>query len=206
MDFRNTRKWSIMMAAGLISLGLIGGSSLLAQASGSTASTPAPILQPTAKPPIQTNQPTSQQFVPTEPGEKESCGFCQMVVYPKTADMGQYTAQLITADGKRLFFDDLGCMMNYKHTLAKPAQVIWVRDYYTKEWFLASKAVLVSSELKSPMHYGYAVFKDQALAAKFIKENQTYHAALSTWKVLDAKAQERVRAKMNKTQAPSHQH
>ncbi|MGD8192259.1 nitrous oxide reductase accessory protein NosL [Brevibacillus ginsengisoli] len=188
--------WSKMMVAGLVSISLIGGSGLLVEAAGSAKSPSTPVSQPAAKP-LPTNNQAVQQLSPTEPAVKEECGLCKMEVYGKGHEMGQFIAQVVTADGKNLFFDDLGCMMNYKHTQTKPVKAIWVRDYYTKEWFLASKATLVSSEIKTPMHYGYAVFKDKASAAKFIKENKAQHAALSSWKDLDTKAQERYKAKMN---------
>ncbi|GEK33539.1 nitrous oxide reductase accessory protein NosL [Kurthia sibirica] len=105
-----------------------------------------------------------------EPAANEVCAFCNMEVYKKSDQQGAFTAQAIDDQGKNLFFDDSGCMLNYekKHkvTLDK-----YVRNYDDKDWLKLDQAVVVKGDMKTPMKYGFAFFKDDKAANAFIEKN-----------------------------------
>lgn len=142
---------------------------------------------------------TAKAVEPKEPTEHDMCAFCNMKAYTKDEDMGQFTVQAVTADGKHLFFDDSGCILNMTRkdeTVKYEAK--WVRDYDTKEWIDADKAVVVKSDVATPMKYGYSFFKDEAAADKFIKDNADKHPMKSSWDEIDKVSKERFMKKMQK--------
>lgn len=106
-----------------------------------------------------------------EPAKDEVCAFCNMTVYQKSDELGAFTAQAVDKDGKNLFFDDAGCMLNYerKHdvTLDK-----YVRNYDDKSWMKLDDAVVVKGDIKTPMSYGFAYFKNDESAKTFVDENK----------------------------------
>lgn len=208
MFARFPKNWAKGIVSGVVGISLLGGSAFAVEAHTTThpqpVTTPA-ATQPAAKPPVTKPviSPETAQLFPAEPAHEEQCGFCKMKVYSQTEDLGQFTAQVVTHDGKHIFLDDIGCMMNFKRDQKeqnKPVKAIWVRDYFTKEWILASKAVLVSAAIDTPMRYGYVMFKDEASATKFINENKAKNAAKTTWQVIEADSKARAekrKAKMN---------
>lgn len=133
---------------------------------------------------------------PHEPGEEDVCAFCNMKVYTEGDHMGVFTAQAKTADGKYVFFDDSGCLLNSERKDDIKYAEKWVRDYVTSEWIEADTGVPVKADLKTPMKYGYAFFTNQESAEKFISENEDKHAELSSWETIDQVANERYMKKM----------
>ncbi|MEH7884104.1 nitrous oxide reductase accessory protein NosL [Bacillus sp. JJ1609] len=133
---------------------------------------------------------------PHEPGEDDVCAFCNMKVYPENDPMGVFTAQAKTADGKYVFFDDSGCLLNSPRRDDVEYDEKWVRDYVTSEWIDADTAIPVKADIKTPMKYGYAFFKDQASAEKFIAENSDKKPELATWEQIDQISNERYMKKM----------
>ncbi|WP_332650249.1 nitrous oxide reductase accessory protein NosL [Lysinibacillus sp. 54212] len=107
-----------------------------------------------------------------EPTEESVCEMCNMKVYTKDHELGVFSAQAIKADGSTAFYDDIGCLLNaelaHNETNDK-----YVRDYNTKEWALVEDVVIVKTEIKSPMNWGYIYFVKQEDADAYIKENPT---------------------------------
>ncbi|RNB85884.1 hypothetical protein EDM56_17955 [Brevibacillus fluminis] len=134
---------------------------------------------------------------PHEPDKDTKCAYCMMKVYLKEEEMGKFTAQMLTADGKTLFFDDAGCMLNYKRTLAAEPQMMWVRDYNTLAWVEYGKANVVSANIKTPMQYGFAYFQTAADADSFVKNNNKLEAMKTDWTFVDKVAQKRSEMKMS---------
>lgn len=160
--------------------------SSLTPAKGKPAITPHP-AQPAIKP---------AAAQPVEPGQADNCAYCNMVVYAHNHEMGAFTAQLVTADGRHLFFDDVGCLLNYQRTLKEPAKAAWVRDFNTKQWVEYKNAIPVSAQIKTPMKYGVGLFKDEASANAFIKANLDKKATRITWEAVDAVALKRYQKRM----------
>lgn len=138
-------------------------------------------------------------LAPQEPAADEKCAMCKMTVYPKDHNMGAFSSQLVTADGKRVFFDDMGCMLNFKRLQSKPTKAGWVRDHDTKEWVGYSKAVLVDADIETPMGFGVATFASKARAQAFIQKNPQLHGKLMTWEEATAIAKKKyeMKKKMN---------
>lgn len=133
---------------------------------------------------------------PTEPHNHSKCAFCNMKVYTRTDEMGAFTAQAVTKDGKHLFFDDSGCLLNGQRTADEQYEKTWVRDAVTKDWIETDKAVVVKSDQMTPMKYGYSFFSSQEEADQFITDHQDKHAVIATLDDLDQVANERYQKKM----------
>ncbi|MBA4536732.1 nitrous oxide reductase accessory protein NosL [Bacillus aquiflavi] len=143
---------------------------------------------------------------PKEPTESDKCAFCNMEVYGSDHEMGVFTVQAINKDGEHLFFDDSGCLLNMERQLEEHFNTKWVRDHETKEWIDADSAVIVKGEFETPMKYGYAFFKDEESANKFIEENSDKNAALSSWDEIDKVSNERYMKKMQNQNGEAHGH
>lgn len=120
-----------------------------------------------------------------EPTHEDLCAFCQMKIYLREEDMGMFTAQMQTADGQHLYFDDVGCLLNYERDMKEKPDASWVRDYSTLEWVAAKDSTPVKADMKTPMKYGYALFATQEAAKKFVTDNQALKGKEATWKEID---------------------
>lgn len=130
-----------------------------------------------------------------EPDENTVCEMCNMKVYEKTHEMGKFSAQAIKADGSNAFYDDIGCLLNAEIKFNEKNDK-FVRDFNTLEWILVDDATIVKTDLKTPMNWGYAFFKSEEDAKKYIEEHEgAYIEKLETVKQL---AKERYEAKMKK--------
>ncbi|WP_019244193.1 MULTISPECIES: nitrous oxide reductase accessory protein NosL [Bacillus] len=138
------------------------------------------------------------QLIATEPSENEMCAFCNMKVYGKEDEMGAFTAQALTSDGKHLFFDDSGCLLNGLRQADEKYEKLWVRDYSTKEWIEKDSAIVIKSDVATPMKYGYSFHSTQEHADQFINEHKNHHPELNTWDQVDQVANERYQMKMKK--------
>ncbi|WP_017378597.1 nitrous oxide reductase accessory protein NosL [Paenisporosarcina sp. TG-14] len=120
----------------------------------------------------------------SESNEDTTCEYCKMDVYKKTHDMGMFSAQGITEEGKSLFFDDVGCMLNQERIVNSTLEK-YVRDYHTLEWIKLDVAVVVKAEIKTPMNYGYAFFEDKEGGQAFIEELGSEKASFSSVSDID---------------------
>jgi hypothetical protein len=134
-----------------------------------------------------------------EPTEESTCAYCQMNVYVKGEDLGIFSAQGRTAEGENLFFDDVGCMLNQERMDGIVLEK-YVRDYNTEEWILLEESIVVKAEIKTPMNYGYAFFKDEESAQAFIAETGKEHASLSSIADIDEVSGHRHIKRMEKMQ------
>lgn len=132
-----------------------------------------------------------------EPAEDTLCEMCNMKVYEKTDEMGKFSAQAIKADGSNAFYDDIGCLLNAEIKFNEKNDK-FVRDFNTLEWILVDDATIVKTDLKTPMNWGYAFFKSEEDANKYIAEHEgAYIEKLETVKQL---AKERYEKKMKQQQ------
>lgn len=130
-----------------------------------------------------------------ESEEGALCEYCQMEVYDVTTDLGAFTAQGIKSDGSNVFFDDVGCMLNQER-IDEEVMEKFVRDYNTNDWISLEEAIIVKAEIKTPMNYGYAFFKEQNDADQFMKEHAV--AEITEVAAIDHVAHERHMKKMEK--------
>ncbi len=96
-----------------------------------------------------------------------------------------YAAQIALAD-KGLFFDDIGCLVQYARAgkvKAQDIQAQYVRTVAGDAWIDVTKAVWVQTkDVRTPMNYGYHAFADNTSAEEFAKGKKM--AKVVTWKEL----------------------
>ncbi|WP_052343870.1 nitrous oxide reductase accessory protein NosL [Bacillus massiliigorillae] len=139
---------------------------------------------------------TAHENDPQEPHDQEKCAFCNMKVYARDDEMGEFTTQALTKDGKHLFFDDSGCLLNGPRKANEQYEKTWVRDANTKDWIESDKAIIVKSDTMTPMKYGYSFFSTQESADKFINDNKDKNAVIATWDDVEKVSNERYQMKM----------
>jgi len=109
--------------------------------------------------------------------KSDICAECKMAVTSKS-----YAAQIVT-DGKPLFFDDIGCLVQYERQgQIKPeaVKVRYVRSVAGDAWLQAERAVWVTTkDVRTPMGYGFHAFADRKAAEAFIASHKM--AQLIVW-------------------------
>lgn len=89
--------------------------------------------------------------------EGTNCDECGMKVDPSS----RFASYIITMDGKKLFFCDIGDMLNNLKKKGYEPKEVFVRDYKSWEWIDGKKAYYVhNKKLSTPMEWGIAVFKN----------------------------------------------
>jgi copper chaperone NosL len=93
---------------------------------------------------------------------KQACAACSMLV-----SQPRFAAELVTARGDKLYFDDPGCMAAYidQHP-GKPLHR-WVRG--REHWFDAD-AARFSAGAQTPMDYGFEVTADGRIDWSTLRE------------------------------------
>lgn len=91
---------------------------------------------------------------PPQPAEldtrHEQCRNCRMVVSSvRTA------AQIVAPGELPMFFDDLGCLRDYRASHPLPdGAVVYVGDYRTGEWIREEAAIVAKTDIRTPMGSG----------------------------------------------------
>ena len=80
---------------------------------------------------------------------KQQCAHCAMLVSEKPP-----AAQLVASDGKRRFFDDLGCMVSFEEREHPNVVGRWVRDPRGDGW-VDPATIHFSGGHKTPMDFGF---------------------------------------------------
>lgn len=109
-----------------------------------------------------------------EPTEDTVCEMCNMIVYEADHELGKFSAQAIKEDGSIAFYDDIGCLLNAE-LANNETNDKYVRDFNTLDWVLVEDTTIVKTDLKTPMNWGYAFFKNEDDAQSFIDENEGYY-------------------------------
>lgn len=105
--------------------------------------------------------------------EEDICETCRMLITDR-----RFAAEIIPHKGKTKKFDDPICMVRYfdlcrKLDLGftrKDVLAYYVKDYYTKKWVKAEKAIFVKANIVTVMGYGVVCFEDRSRAEDFAKE------------------------------------
>lgn len=101
----------------------------------------------------------------------DGCDFCRM-----TISDGRFGAELVTRKGRVYKFDDLSCLIKFKHDLEKAeVKMYYVHDYTGDNQLIdASAAWYVQDDaLRSPMGGNTAAFADRKDADVFAGTKQT---------------------------------
>lgn len=81
---------------------------------------------------------------------REACGHCHMLIGDP-----RYAAQLVTADGDVVDFDDPGCLIAYLAEAHPSVRHVWFRDARADRW-LAQDQVSFAPATDTPMGWGLA--------------------------------------------------
>ena len=93
---------------------------------------------------------------------KQPCDHCKMVLSEP-----RHAAQVVTGAGQRLFFDDLGCMLEHERAQGRAPLHAWVRSEQGS-WIDAQKARYTAGA-RTPMDYGYASSPAGSLSLQDVK-------------------------------------
>lgn len=139
-----------------------------------------------------------------EPTEDTICAMCNMKVYTRDHEQGVFSAQAVREDGSVVFYDDIGCLLNDEYANNSKNEK-FVRDYTTLNWFDVEQAIVVKTDLKSPMNWGYIFFKYEEDANAYLAENQS--AKITPLEDVRAAGIERYKQKQAKSgNAQDHNH
>lgn len=113
------------------------------------------------------------------------CATCSMSIIDR-----HFACEIVSREGRAEKFDDIGCLVLYlkKHSQEPGVNesLIYVKDYNTMDWLIASQAAYVKGAINTPMNYGIAGFGSPEAAQLFGKELEG--AELMNWQeVLTAK-------------------
>ena len=93
--------------------------------------------------------------------DRDVCKTCLMGIAERN-----YAVQAINPRGKVLWFDDIGCFVeyqkdpNWKKFIADGTPKVWIADADTGEWIDIYKAYYRFGD-RTPMGYGYGALKDK---------------------------------------------
>jgi hypothetical protein len=90
---------------------------------------------------------------PTDPvWGKQPCAACSMLVSER-----RHAAELTTARGDRLFFDDVGCLAHYLRHAHPDVRGMWAR---AESGWVDARAARYARGQKTPMDYGFTAAAD----------------------------------------------
>lgn len=114
--------------------------------------------------------------------QSDVCAQCHMLVTSKS-----YAAQIVGPE-KPLFFDDIGCLVQYERqgkVAPQAVQARYVRTVSGTGWVAVDKAVWVrTKDVRTPMGYGFHAFADQKSAQAFMAAHP--QAQGTTWAEVQA--------------------
>lgn len=94
------------------------------------------------------------------------CAECNMSVQDNS-----FAAQLVNQGGEVLKFDDIGCLAQYLNGRDSESGKAYVRDFPSLEWVTLEESHFIhSTELTTPMNYGFAAFKKEEDKEQFSKK------------------------------------
>ena len=101
--------------------------------------------------------------------DRVACSHCGMLV-----STPGFAAQLHTAEGRALHFDDPGCLLLYAH---EDAVALWFHDRDGEVWHAREDVVFVPAE-NTPMNYGLAARAQDTAVGLSLAEATAYVRAL----------------------------
>ncbi len=109
----------------------------------------------------------SKEIKPEEIEPHDVCYLCKMAI-----SQLEFASEIVTPSGEVYKFDDIGCMIEFANDKELPeGSVMFVRDFYTREWIKIENALFVKSEkIQTPMNYFVVTFKTRESLERFMKE------------------------------------
>lgn len=92
------------------------------------------------------------------------CAECGMTVNPDS----KFSAEVITTDGKKMFFCDIGDMLRHFRSDRGKLKIVYVKDYKSGAWIEGAKAYYVfDKRFSTPMSWSIAAFREESEARKW---------------------------------------
>jgi copper chaperone NosL len=104
--------------------------------------------------------------------DREACAHCRMLISDP-----HFAAQLRTADGFALSFDDPGCLLAFLAARSPEVREIWFHHAREDRW-LAGGEVAFAPVAHTPMGYGLAAVEAGAPGAMTLADAQSRVAAI----------------------------
>lgn len=100
---------------------------------------------------------------PVELFPEDMCALCRMAISDH-----RFASEIISESGEVFKFDDIGCLEAYRsgHEDVK-ISALFVMDYEQKAWLRWESAVIVETDIFTPMASGKVAFADSARAMEF---------------------------------------
>ena len=100
---------------------------------------------------------------PVELFPEDMCAFCRMAISDHHC-----ASEIISESGDVFKFDDIECLEAYRSGRGDlKIAAVFVKDYEQKVWLQWEKAVIVETDVFTPMGSGKAAFADSARAMEF---------------------------------------
>ncbi len=94
---------------------------------------------------------------------EDICSNCRMAFSDH-----RFASEIINEQGEAFKFDDIGCMLKFRAERNDvKAIAIYIKDYDTKEWLPYERAIIVETDIETPMGSGKVSFSDSTEARKF---------------------------------------
>lgn len=119
----------------------------------------------------------ASKIEPVEIYPEDNCAQCRMAISEH-----QFASEIIDRDGEVYKFDDLACMLKFrsKHSDLK-VNVIFLKDYETREWIPYESATIVETSIETPMGSGKVAFANaeraKAVQRRYPSENTKHNCS-----------------------------
>jgi copper chaperone NosL len=109
----------------------------------------------------------SPEVKPVDIYSEDMCSNCKMAFSDH-----RFASEIITDQNEVFKFDDIGCMLKFKvKRSAMKVVATYLKDYDTKEWIPYERAVIVETDVETPMGSGRVAFSDSMKAREFQKQH-----------------------------------
>lgn len=109
----------------------------------------------------------SSEIEPVEIFPEDNCSHCRMAISSE-----QFASEIITIQREVFKFDDIGCLLTYRSQHRKQeVAATYLKDFDTKAWLRWDNAVIVETDVNTPMGSGKVAFKDSIRAREFQKQH-----------------------------------
>lgn len=109
----------------------------------------------------------ASEIKPIDIFAEDNCAQCRMAISDE-----RFASEIINDAGEVFKFDDVGCLLKYRsanHDMKVAAT--FVKDYETKQWLAYERAVIIETDVETPMGSGKVAFADSMRAREFQKKH-----------------------------------
>lgn len=109
----------------------------------------------------------SGEIKPVDIFPEDGCSLCRMAFSDH-----RFAVEMISDQNEVFKFDDIGCMMTFKKEYDDiRIAATFLMDYDTRKWIPYERAVIVETNVSTPMGSGKVAFRDATRAREFQQQN-----------------------------------